>query len=919
MTTGKTYTDLELAKMEQAIYHTYTKAQKELQAKWDAYMNKVKPKVDKAWNEFMQMSFHGTPEEAAKAKEAYEKAALNMTLQDKHYQEMVSQVTEKLAETNQIALDYINNQMPKVYCHSYNEFANEKIKGYSFELVNEDAVAYLVKSGNTNLLPQKQLNVEKDKAWNTKQINSGVLQGILQGESIPKIAGRLMQVTDMNQKSAIRNARTMTTGAENKGRQDSFERATNDGVEMERIWVAATGDGRTRDWHIELNGQKRAVDEPFENSVGQIMYPCDPDADPSNVYNCRCAIRAHVKGFHFKEPEYKSAYADQYKDVGVTAQYYSMLDEDKALGNEFWKALKAEGKPSQVWKNYIAGSTSKELTKQLDDIMAKYKGTGKPVKPGAAKKLASVEPKIEPKPDLGMYQDKSMTATFYSVKAENKDLGKEFWDILQSADKPSDTWKQYLIGTAPKEITEKLDKILLQHKGEGAWTKPVSAKKLVFKETFEDLDDINDIVDFNIWNEVHKAATHEGINIDDFWKAYKAGKIKNTDLDKIFKEEVAKTTKKAATKAAVKETIEESEDLVKAKSQLAVAEGNLNSIPNKTYTGIWKDPVSLSDYEAKAGSIAAKKQWYYDEIENLTHKVDAGDIAESAANAKIIKYEKYIDDLTEFETDGKLYTQYAKDYQKAFDEVKKLTPVSETFGPDAYSMARKNAALWAKNNAEYKTLDKYYDIEAKKVHGAKTTAEHEGYYHYTWGSGPFNQPLAGFDGSWSESNFKGPGKVDIDKNGYGNKIRGLTSLCEKSKYDKDFWVQSGQDTDTLAGFLELPRGIFRGMSDAELQQFVGIEKEIPQFISGAINKGGGSYTPGDMLFNIYCPAGSEALYVRSDGHFGKNEHEMILQRGGTYKITKIYWGTDKVHGGRKLIVDLELHPERGYDKFQQKK
>ena len=44
---------------------------------------------------------------------------------------------------------------------------------------------------------------------------------------------------------------------------------------------------------------------------------------------------------------------------------------------------------------------------------------------------------------------------------------------------------------------------------------------------------------------------------------------------------------------------------------------------------------------------------------------------------------------------------------------------------------------------------------------------------------------------------------------------------------------------------------------------------------------------------------------------------MILQRGGTYKITKIYWGKDEVHGGRKLIVDMELRLENGDNKFQQ--
>lgn len=793
------YADLELAKIEKEIHQVYTQAQKELQDKWDKYMAKAQPKVDKAKAaaEAAMLDPNMDPVKAQKLNDAYQKAVLNMTLQNAHYQEMVNQTTNKLAETNQIALSYINDQMPKVYCHSYNEFADQHIAGYSFELVNEDAVKHLVKSGNTNLLPQKKLNFEKDKAWNTKQINSEVLQGILQGESMDEISKRLFSVihdpketnkniVHKNEVSARRAAQTMVTGAQNKGRQDSFERASNDGVKMKRIWVAAHDD-RTRTSHLDLHGKSVAVDEPFHSMYGDIMYPGDPSADPRDVYNCRCAIRVKVLGFDWSkqpEPEYKSA----------------------------------------------------------------HKGTGEPIKPEAAKK-ASVVVQEAPKPDLGMYQDKSMTATFYSVKAENKDLGKEFWAVLHAEDKPSDAWKQYLIGTAPKEVTEKLDKILLQHKGEGAWTKPVSAKKA------------------------------------------------------------------AKTKAAA----DAGDDLVKAQSQLAVAEGNLNSVPNKTYSGIWKDPVSLSDYEIKAGSIAAKKQWYYDQIEDLTHKIDAGDVVESVANAKIAQYEKYLDDLVDFETQGKLYAQYAKEYQAAFDNVKKLTPVSETFGPDVYSMARKNAALWAKNDAEYKTIDKYYEKEAKKVHGAKTTAEHEGYYHYTWGSGPFNQPLAGFDGSWSESNFKGPGKVNIDSNGYGDKIRGLTSLCEKSKYDKDFWVQSGQSTDTLAGFLELPRGIFNGMSDADLQQFVGIEKEIPQFISGAINKGGGSYTPGNMLFNIYCPAGSEALYVRSDGHFGKHEHEMILQRGGTYKITKIYWGKDTTTGSKKLIVDLELHPEKGYNKFQQKK
>lgn len=41
-------------------------------------------------------------------------------------------------------------------------------------------------------------------------------------------------------------------------------------------------------------------------------------------------------------------------------------------------------------------------------------------------------------------------------------------------------------------------------------------------------------------------------------------------------------------------------------------------------------------------------------------------------------------------------------------------------------------------------------------------------------------------------------------------------------------------------------------------------------------------------------------------------------RGGSYEITRIYRGKDATDGNRmKLFVDLDLHIEDGYDKFQQ--
>jgi hypothetical protein len=130
-------------------------------------------------------------------------------------------------------------------------------------------------------------------------MNAEVLQGILQGESMPEIANRLASVVGMDENAAIRSARTMVTGAENKGRQDSYARAEADGIILQKKWLSSDQPGRTRDWHMPGAFEKLIVDQdkPFENAIGKIMFPGDPSADGANVYNCRCTMAAVVKGF----------------------------------------------------------------------------------------------------------------------------------------------------------------------------------------------------------------------------------------------------------------------------------------------------------------------------------------------------------------------------------------------------------------------------------------------------------------------------------------------------------------------------------------------------------------------------------------------------------------------------------------------
>jgi hypothetical protein len=214
---------------------------------------------------------------------------------------MVLETTTRLCNTNKIATAYMNGEMPKIYRVNYDQIdPMAVIPGIRYDMVSEETVAHLIKDGT---IPQREIDEKKDKTWNTKQIGSMVLQGIIQGESIKDIAKRLMPIVDKNEASAVRNARTMTTCAENRGRLDRYADYESKGLVMAKVWIA-TGDNRTRDWHLSMDGQEVSKDEEFTDGQGnKLMYPGDPDAEPQTTWNCRCSMRSHILGVRGKDGE----------------------------------------------------------------------------------------------------------------------------------------------------------------------------------------------------------------------------------------------------------------------------------------------------------------------------------------------------------------------------------------------------------------------------------------------------------------------------------------------------------------------------------------------------------------------------------------------------------------------------------------
>ena len=278
-------TDLKMEEMEKRLSAIYSRVEKEIQKTADEYFSKF-AKQDEAKRKLL--------EQGKITEDEYKKWRKGKVMYGKRFTEMKEQCAKQLLNVNQTALAYVNGELPEVYALNYNALAGsvDGVGGYSFTLVDADTVRNLAVT-DTSLLPYKELDPAKDIPWNMKKINAETLQGILQGESMDKIAKRLRNVQEMNKTQAIRSARTLVTGAENKGRLDSHKRAEEDGIILEEKWVA-TKDGRTRHSHAMLNGETKKTNETFSNGL---EYPGDPSGRPEEVYNCRCTMTAKVLGF----------------------------------------------------------------------------------------------------------------------------------------------------------------------------------------------------------------------------------------------------------------------------------------------------------------------------------------------------------------------------------------------------------------------------------------------------------------------------------------------------------------------------------------------------------------------------------------------------------------------------------------------
>lgn len=350
-------------------------------------------------------------------------------------------------------------------------------------------------------------------------------------------------------------------------------------------------------------------------------------------------------------------------------------------------------------------------------------------------------------------------------------------------------------------------------------------------------------------------------------------------------------------------------------AQKAAIQQQLDDFEIKTYSGIWynKD-VTTADWESL--NIAGKKQYYEGKF-----------ITETDPDL-MKKYQDLYKQLEELDTEGKSYHDIQQQLKKIEQEISKVQAdlkKVENSGiieavDDAYSQARKDAAMWAKSTKE---ADALLRDRCGEVWRSSPPIQKNAIYDYTQSYHKFNEPLRGIE--YGSEKFLGVGNVDLDQIGVSysgwqpgamrKEINAMTDIIEKSVYQEDFWLQRGCRFKGMDKFFNVPMDKLQHASQAELEALLlGTTPTEYGFCSCGVAKGKGF--SGDIILNIYAPSGTQMMYVEPFSAFGNGsgkswdglkpqssfgqESEIILQQGTTFRVTKV----EKTPG--TIYIDLEV-------------
>lgn len=234
---------------------------------------------------------------------------------------------------------------------------------------------------------------------------------------------------------------------------------------------------------------------------------------------------------------------------------------------------------------------------------------------------------------------------------------------------------------------------------------------------------------------------------------------------------------------------------------------------------------------------------------------------------------------------------------------------SDTFDDEKYSQERKDSATWDEPKQEIH--DKLVENSAEEWKAA-SDEEKEGIVEYT------GNDYKKINDALYSKNTAELIENDWKPEALKKEIEGATDYLDKCSTKTDVWAQRGTKQEHAPAILGISKDEFnRRLADNDWDDLIGSTTVQEGFISSSPCKGA-SYN-GNLVLNMYIPSGSHASYAEPFSAYGEGpgmswdgskettntkgifgEFEMVVQRGSTFKITKI-----EVEGW-KMYIDVDV-------------
>lgn len=151
--------------------------------------------------------------------------------------------------------------------------------------IDQEAVVAAVQQ-ETKLSEPLYTAMGKDITDLKKKITGEISRGLSSGQMYGEISRNIASWARIPKNNAMRIARTEAHRIQCKATADAQFRAKEKGADVVKQWDASL-DKRTRDSHVQVDGEIRELDERFSNGL---RYPGDPSGGAGEVINCRCAL-----------------------------------------------------------------------------------------------------------------------------------------------------------------------------------------------------------------------------------------------------------------------------------------------------------------------------------------------------------------------------------------------------------------------------------------------------------------------------------------------------------------------------------------------------------------------------------------------------------------------------------------------------